>query len=505
MSLLKILKRVLVLLLLLVVGALLSATIFCHYYQDQITQKFVAEAQRSLQTPVEVRSVRLTLFKTFPRITIVLQDVAIKDDTTTWIAAGSISCAFNLWQVLRGRYVLDRLTFAQGQIAPAALLGGVTMALKMETTDPPSPTSSLDLDLTKLVLEDMDIVYSSQHEHYALHAQYLQMGLKYTAAKLQANLWGKATIQHIQHPTVAWTPRLPLKLEATLIYDQKLQKVTLQPIKIQKDNAQIALRGSWSLQEEASGTLQIQGQQITAKALRTHLPKQYQSAAWNGQLAFDLNVQKPAGKKLPMALNGAFAFQEVTYRIPHFNDPLQLKEAKGALKIPDLQNLQTAQLEVHDIAGTLAQSHLTGSLTLHNFDRPRLQCATQGTIDLAMLNPILAQAPVQDVAGQLTLNCQLRANLRPLMTKLATPKDVCLNGTLQLQNLEVQGQNPKLQWKDVSAHLVLQDENLSIKKFTGNLGTSPFAMSGTIQQVSQAYWKKDPAQLSIQGKVYWIM
>ncbi|MEL6412519.1 MAG: AsmA-like C-terminal region-containing protein [Bacteroidota bacterium] len=503
MQLFKILKRLLALFLLLVVGTLLSVTLYCYYHQDQIIQKFVAQTQHKLKTPVEVRSVKLSLFKTFPRITIALQDVVIKDDTTTWIAAGNIGCAFNLWKLLRGQYVLDRLTIAQGQIAPAVLAGGVMKALEVKTTDPPpsAAPSPLALDLTKLILEDIDIVYSSQDEHYALHAQYLQIGIRYAAAKLQANLQGKAIIQRIQHPTIAWAPRLPLHLQAVLTYDQDRQEVTLKPVKIQKDNVQIALQGSWGLQKEAPGTIRIQGQCITAKALRAHLPERYQSDALDGQFGFDFHMQKLTNQKAPIALNGTFAFQDVSYRTPHFTDPLKLKAAKGTLKIPDLKNLKTAQLEAHNIAGTLAQSQLIGSLTLSNLTQPKLQCTTQGKIDLAMFNPLLAQFPVENVAGQLMLDCQVQANLIPFMRKVAKPKDFSLNGTVRLQNLQAQGKDSAMSWKGLSAHLVFKDHNLTIKKFTGNLGPSRFALSANISQLSHALLKKDPSQLSIWGKL----
>lgn len=494
----KVLKRLLMLLLLLVVGTLLSVTLYCYRYQDKIIQKFVVEAQCRLQTPVEVRSVQLSLFKTFPRITIVLQGVAVKDDAKTWIAADSIDCAFNLWKALQGRYVLDRLKISKGQVDPAVLAGGAMTALKAEPTE--SPASSLSFDLTELVLADMDIVYSSKDERCALHAQHLQMGMKYASAKLQVDLHGQAILQRIEHPAIAWTPRMPLRLQAVLTYDQAQQAVGLERVKVQKDNAQIALEGSWGLQKDTPGTVRIRGQHITAKALRAHLPTQYQFDALDGECDFDLRVQKPTSPKASMALNGTFACQEISCRTPHFADPLQLKVAKGVLKVPDLQNLKTAQLKLHDMVGTLAQSQVTGSLAVSNFTRPKLQCSTQGTIDLAMLNPLLGQAPVQDVAGQVLLDCQLQANLMPFMRKVATPKDLCLNGTVQLQNLQAKGKDSALSWKDLAAHFVLQDQNLAIKKFTGNLGASCFALSGTVSQLSHALWKKDPTQVSIQGK-----
>ncbi len=503
----KITGRLLVLLFLLLTATAIATGIYCYHYRDQIIQKFVCAVNKRLDHPIQVRSIQLNALKSFPNITFVLQEVVVKNRTkatTDLVAVRKVYCAFDLWKLFQGQYVLDQISLEQGKINLAVV---AAYQLGQEGDSAPSSlvSSSLTIKLQKLTLKDIEIVYGGKDKHYTINVAQSQATLQWGYPKLEVELIGVTTRQSIQHKDLAWAQNLPIALRATLTYNQQYETITLQPIQFKQAGAQLVVQGSWGTEETAPIHMTIQGKKISSTSLLQCFPlqhsRQLQHYIPQGNLGFALNLTKEPGKNQTIALQGSFVLKEGRWTTNYLAQPINLHEVIGELCIPRIQDLKTAMLKVNKFTGTLADSQVEGSLLLHDFQKLHLQGSAQATVDLASLNQLLTKSPIVDAAGQLNLTCKLEASLAELMHGTPSQDNIHLVGELQAQAAQFKLASSQLQCRDLNGHLFFQNDALVMKNFTGSIGPGNFVLNGTVQNLLP-FLLVDDQKLCSDAKLY---
>lgn len=481
-----ILKIVTALLLLLGIGVVATG-VYCYHYQGQIIQKFLDEANKRSSNPIQVRSIQLTVLKSFPNIALILHDVVVKDRIETaadLVTARKIYFAFDVWKLVQGQYVLAHLFLAHGKLHLGEDLG-FQLGWEMGAQKSTQRKVPWLVQLQKITLKDMEIVYGSKQQHYRINSEQIRATLKWEYPRLEADLQGKATIRSIQLQDVSLAQNLPIALKAALSYDQRQKTWILRPTQLKHGSALLAVQGSGRLGAASTVALTIQGKKISPQILLRCLPKQYYQKIKpydpRGDLTFDLSINKQQRKS--MAVQGDFVFSDGALTTSQFSTPIELCQFSGHLNIPNVQDLKTATLSIDKITSTLAGSKLAGSLVLHNFLSPHLQCAAEATLDLASLSMLLVHPAITDASGKLDLNWELEANLQQLMRGTQTRDNLHLSGALQMQAAQFKLGQSQLLCKDLMGKLVFQDNALVMQDCSGSIGLGSFVLAGTVQNL----------------------
>ena len=501
----KVLRKILAALFLMLGTAVVATGVYCYHYQDQLIQKFLDEANKRLKNPIQISSIQLTALKTFPKIGLMLQEVVVKDCTKSaadLLTARKIYCAFDVWKLIHGQYIVSHLSLEHGKLYlgedPTHQLGwrGDEQAVVQQK-------APLTVRLHNVELKDMEIVYSSKQQHYAISAEQMQASLRCVHTRLEADLQGKATIRSIQLKDLAFAQNLPLALGAALSYDQQDKTWTLRPTQLQHGSSQLTMQGNWALEGASPIALTIQGRAISPQLLLRCLPKQYQQRIkpydLHGQLALDLSINKQQGKVV--ALQGDFVLRNGALTASQFAKPIALDKLSGCLRVPNVEDLKTATLSVDEIASTLGQSKLAGNFTLSDFRNLHLQCAAEATVDLASLSTLLANYAITDASGKLGLHWKLKTNLRQFMRGTQAKDSIHLSGALQAQTVQFKLGPSQLPCKALIGNLVFQDDVLVMKDFSGSIGPGSFVLNGTARNLLPCL-RSDSQKLYAYAKLY---
>ena len=480
--------RKIVTVLFLSLGIVVVATgVYCYHYQGQIIQKFLDEANKRSSNPIQMSAIQLTVLKSFPNIALILHDVVVKSRIETaadLVTARKIYFAFDVWKLVQGQYVLTHLFLAHGKLHLdedlGFQLGGEMGAQKATQHKVPSL-----VQLQKITLKDMEIVYGSKQQYCRINSEQIQASLKWEYPRLIADLQGKATIRSIQLQDLSLAQNLPISLKASLSYDQQQKTWTLRPTQLKHGSALLAMQGSGRLGAASTVALTIQGKKISPQILLRCLPKQYYQKIKpydpRGELTFDLSANKQQRKSL--AVQGDFVFSDGALTTSQFSTPIELCQLSGHLNIPNVQDLKAATFSIDKITSTLAGSKLAGSLTLHNFLSLHLQCAAEVTLDLASLSMLLVHPAITDASGKLDLHWELEANLQQLMCGTQTKDNLHLSGALQTQAAQFKLGQSQLPCKDLMGKLVFQDNALVMQDCSGSIGLGSFVLAGTVQNL----------------------
>ena len=112
-KLLNILRKILLYLLLAVFVLFAGLVISVFLFKDRIIRQFVAEANKSLSTPVKIGKIDVSLFANFPNLAIEFSDVYVEDshpDIYPLLTAERISFKLNPLEVWRGNYSIRGLS-----------------------------------------------------------------------------------------------------------------------------------------------------------------------------------------------------------------------------------------------------------------------------------------------------------------------------------------------------------------------------------------------------------
>jgi uncharacterized protein involved in outer membrane biogenesis len=91
---------------------LLSLTIIIFLFQDKIINQFIREANKQLNTPVKIGKIEVSVWRQFPKLSIVMRDVYVEDSHPgqyPLLTAQEVSFQLNLMDVWNENYIIHGL------------------------------------------------------------------------------------------------------------------------------------------------------------------------------------------------------------------------------------------------------------------------------------------------------------------------------------------------------------------------------------------------------------
>jgi len=115
---LKIFRKILFYLALAIGVLVLSVTISVFLFKDRIINQFIREANKQLSTPVTVGKMDVSVWKNFPKLSIVMTDVSIEDShpgTYPLLTARELAFEMNLVDAWNGNYIVEGLQITDSE------------------------------------------------------------------------------------------------------------------------------------------------------------------------------------------------------------------------------------------------------------------------------------------------------------------------------------------------------------------------------------------------------
>lgn len=143
---------------------LLSLTVLARIYEDKVKEVLIAALNQQLNAPVSVSGMDLTLIARFPKASLRLQNVMVKEVRTdevpadTLLAADELHLEFSLWGLIQGDYTIQRIHGEQVDLRPGIDRNGAYTHLiwKSDTTSTSSAIALESVSMNTLRLRFQD-------------------------------------------------------------------------------------------------------------------------------------------------------------------------------------------------------------------------------------------------------------------------------------------------------------------------------------------------------------
>ncbi len=456
-------------------------------FRDRVVGLFVAEANRHLRAEVAVGQIHLSWWDKFPQVALRLEGVRIADglDASAEPLAQlqRLFLTFDAWQLLQGRYELDRVYLEQGEVRLRVDAQGRENyhIVAMDTTPAPSSGSRpVTFDLRRLDLQHVRVTYDRQdlRQHYALLADHATARLRLDSSGTTIELAGNLRSDGLQIEQDVYFRNKPLRIRAALHYAPATDLLTIRPSELTVAEARFDVAGTVGTDAKALLDLRVKGQSASLQTLLSLLPevttrslRAYRSA---GEVYFEAHLQDRAAAP---AVAVQFGARNATFVHPELGKRLDAVSFEGTYDNGAGRRAATSTLALRGLRARLDGHPVQGQLRVRNFDDPHLQLEFEGVAPLASLLALYGHDSLRAAEGELDMALHFDGRVRDLQSPRTVGR-VQASGQVTARAVAFRYGQQALPFRQLNGTFIFGRNDVAIEHFSGQIGRSDFALEG---------------------------
>jgi hypothetical protein len=469
----------------LVLTIALALTISVYLFKDRILQQFVREANKHINTPVNIGSMEVTLLEDFPNLSIVCRQVMIEDSypgQTALLNAKTISFQLNPWEVWQGIYTIRGLRIFESEVNLKVNAKGETNFNVLKESEGPANTS-IKLSLRNIRLDNTVVVYTDkqQQQEFEFISDQLQATIESTGAVYQIAAKGDLSTEKFVVGKTALLSGKDFLIETNLRYFDNEMKLVVEPSTLQLGKGTFGITGEYNWKKKNTIDLKAEGKNTDIQTLLSLLPTsatqdllKYQST---GNVYFTGTVRGEISETKSPSVSVAFGFTDATITHPDYQATITHATLNGSYASPAIANAEDATLVLNDISGELNNKLFTSKLVVRNFNDPEVILSFKGGMEAASLLNFYPVAEIKEVSGNVQADFSFEGKLSWLKDK-ATAQRASATGSIELTEVNFVYGEQHVPVQQVSGVLTFNNNDLALSNLSGRLGKSDFIMNG---------------------------
>jgi hypothetical protein len=461
--------------------ATLSLSAFCALvffwvstYQKELLAATLSRVDEQLAVPLKVHGMELDLWSHFPHLSLTLNDVWCpevlpKNSTDTLFHFSHAYIQFNVWDLIRGKTIVERLHFTDGRIKLRSYADGTDNFHFWKSTDGPNP----NVDLNRIRWENVRLRVES--EGYFAQECLLREGV------LRGNL----------HPE-GFNAKAQWDMEIARSTDAVKRPLLIRgTVDLVQNGSTLALRegtvdlGNWELQ--LSGTARPNDLQWKASAqalnladITSLLPPEWlpdpQTVRADGTLALDLRGRTvPQGSRIRASAilhNGRIELPAQGWVLNHVKARL------------NWDNGAQGRMDQAELNATFTADATDGTVRIRNFEAPELTVKLKAHLPLQTALAWGGFRIIQESSGTVKGTVDLQKNYPNWTSVSETGLDsTSVKGSLSLQKGRAVIYGTGLPMEGLSAELTLASPHAEVTACQFRVGSSQLRLSGTLENV----------------------
>jgi uncharacterized protein involved in outer membrane biogenesis len=465
---------------------LITLSVLLNVYQDRIIQHVVAQANKSLKTAVRVDKIEVNWWSEFPNLSVVCKGVYVEDshpETAPLFLAKRISFSFNLLELWRGQYVIQRISVYQSETFVKVDKKGVD---NFDVTKKTGDTAAISFQLNRITLKDAWVSYqdaAAQQDHrFASDQLIASLAMRKDVYEIQAN--GALLIEQIGVGENQYLVDKDFAVDARVFYDDGKKEVRIDTSRLQQKDTRYLVAGRYQWKDTDVIDLHVHGANATVQSLLAFLPEhverqlaQYES---KGDVYFDAELKGRWQAKQSPALQVKFGWNNADLYHPEFNSRIEEARLEGLLVMPAINDLTRARLTLQNISGMLNGRPLTAQLQIDNFREAFLALDFRGIVAAEFVNSVYHPEALAGLTGAFAADLHYEG---PLGTWARKAPPVLATGSLQFQEVGLELKEPRVAFTQLNGLLEFNQQDLSLSNFSGRVGASDFRVNGLFRNV----------------------
>ncbi|MEM9830587.1 MAG: AsmA-like C-terminal region-containing protein [Bacteroidota bacterium] len=479
-------------------------------YQDQLIKRLVSSLNHYLTTPVQVKSIRVSAWRSFPQLAVSFEEVLITGNTDSVSSNAKplaeiarIDFSFDLFSLLQGTYELQKISLTDGAVTllmdEQKKTNYAIFRSQRDSTEQ-SKQHSLAFYLEQVHLNNVQVRYQdlARKQDILTHVHDVTASLQVQGAVYQINTVGKLESKYIGVDTDHYFANQRLELNTQLIYYADENRLLVEPSQLSLHETQIQVQGWVDHTNRTTLDLVVEATHTDLPTLLSVLPE---SMARPWQHYRSTGAVQLAGKVVGLArqpnVQLDFGCQNAAFFHPDYQKKLENVYLSGSFTNGLERNTRTSELNLVNIRATLDKKSLSGNLRLRNFRDLYLETDFKGQFDLSSLLAFHPVPELENVRGRIIADVQLKGNISDLKSnRLNRRRRTQSSGVIELKNVSFFLHDNQLPFQQISGTFEFQDNHLAIRRAAGYWGHSHFSLTGQFKNaIAYALTKTHPVQI----------
>ena len=488
----KIFRKILFYTLLAFAALFLGLTVSVFLFKEKIISQFIREANKNLNTPVKIGKMDISMFPSFPQLSIVLNDVYIEDSHDgqyPLLTASEISFQLSPIQVWQGNFTIEGLKIKNSETnLKINQQGKNNYTILKETGKTSGNASTVKFRLEKVNLESTLVHYVD------VNAEQL---LTFKSGELLASIQSANNIYDIEAEGELTTERISVnenefltgksfQVKSDLVYDDVQKTLVIKPSTLDVRNSSFSVEGSYKWKEKNIIDITTEGKDTDIQTLLSLLTdgvaKKFERYKSKGDVYITAKLKGEISRKVSPSIAINFGFKDATLFNPESKSQITSANIEGSFSSPQILDIQNAVLNLKNINGELNGEPFTGDFRLRDFKDPDVACSFHGKLDAASLLDFYPVQNISKLSGSLLANVSFHGRVG-LLKKRATAQRVSTQGTIDLQNIGFSYGEDQIQLQNLTGGMQFNNNDLALSNVSGKLGNSDFLLNGFFKNI----------------------
>ncbi|WP_333818936.1 AsmA-like C-terminal region-containing protein [Ohtaekwangia sp.] len=470
-----------------------SVVVSVFLFRDKIINQFVQQANKSLNTPVNIGKMDVSIFEKFPQLSIVFTDVYVEDSHPgkyPLLTAKTISFQLNPVEVWKGIYTIRGLQIRDCEASlKIDAQGRNNYTILKETTDDKQASSgTVNFELKNVGLKNIKVHYGNiaASEDLTFTSEALTASITTSHNVYTINADGQLTTEKINIDGNAYLGRKSFDIASTLVYNDPNRNLTINPSTLKLKQSSFIVSGTYSWKGENVIDLRTEGQDTDIQTIFSLLPEsavknleKYQS---KGDVYFKAKLKGEISKRRSPSFSVDFGFKDATIFHPDFKTRIERASLEGSFASSEISNLRMATLVLKNIKGDLNGESFTANFVMQNFKDPEVICDFKGRMDAASVLDFYPVQAIRNVSGSLLADVSFEGKIS-FLKKRTTAQRVSTQGNIELQDINLVYGDDKVPLQHLKGSLQFSNNDLALSNVSCKLGNSDFLLNGFFKNV----------------------
>lgn len=470
---------------------LLVSSLVVYYYRDTIIQRFVAEANKYINTPIAVNEINVSIIDNFPEVSIIFNKIEIdgsnKKEKSKLLIADKLTIGFNPIKLWNNTYSIEGVSVENATCLISVDKQGI-INYDIVKKQGSGESKNVDFDLKKVKLLNVHFIYDNQaiDNLVDLTTSNTSASLIYNNALFDIDASGSYQVHNISSRGNAFITEKEMQVNAKIIYDDINKKVGISPSSLQVSGSEFLTYGEYVFKDQQAIEIHLEGKDTNLNTISSFIPEPiqkklsvYKSA---GNTYFNLSLVGDLGEKIGPQLEVQFGLKEASIFYPDTDTRLKNANAEGYLKLADIYNTKQGMLELKNIEGNLDGSEFNSNLTIINFSNPKLIFDFSGAMDMKSLLNFYQPKGLNSASGSLDIDISFNGNVNDLKSRnlqgrtKTSGQIVCKGINLSIESLKYPLQN-------LNGQFLFNNIDIALNDVSGYYGKSDFRLNGLFKNL----------------------
>jgi len=485
---LKTLRKVLFYSVLVILVAVISLAVSAFLFKDQIIKQFILKANEQLSTPVKIGTIDVSIFQSFPRISIVFNDVYVEDSHPgiyPLLTARQVSFHLNPVDVYRGQYTILGLQVVDSETnLKVDARGENNYTITKESTG----AGPIRFELKNVNLKNTRVRYSDleRTDEYIFTSEQLYASIKSADNRYAIAAKGDVDTEKLNVGKISLLEGKSFLINTSLTYDDVQKSLHIQSANLQLSTSLFAVKGSYSWKEKNLINLVTEGENTDIQTLLSLLPentagtfRQYQS---RGDIYFRASLEGEISEKKSPAFSASFGFSKATFFHPQYKSKIEEASMEGSFATPSLRDASLAVLSLKNIIGKLNGKPFQANLVVRNFIDSDVILDFKGDIDAEALTSFYPMESLKQVTGNLFTDIAFEGKLSWLKSR-ATAQRVSTRGSVEARDISLTYGKENIPLKNLNGVFQFNNNDLALSNVSAQLGSSEIRLNGFFKNI----------------------